>query len=74
MTAETEFAGDLNRVDRVEADSLCRDFALCLGRQMLRKLLRVPRTVDEQAAARLHFRRNVIFLNVGRVVAGDEVR
>ena len=74
MTAEAEFAGDLNCVDRVEADAFCRDLTLCLGRQMLRKLLRVPRTVDEQAAARLHFRRDVILLNVGRIVAGDEVR
>ena len=74
VTAEAELTGNLNRIDRVEADALCRDLTLCLGRQMLRKLLRIPRTVDEQAAARLHFRRDVIFLNICRVVAGDEVR
>ena len=73
MTAESEIAGDLRGVDRVQLNALICDFTLCICRNMLLKLCHIPRTIDKERAARLDFRCDVVLLDVCRVVAGYEV-
>ena len=73
MTAESEIAGNLRGVDRVQLNALICDLALCICRNVLLKLCRIPRAVDEERTARLDFRCDVVLLDICRVVAGNEV-
>ena len=73
VTAESQLLGNFRRVDRIEADLSFCNFSFRRRRKMSVELLSAPRAVDEQGAAGLYFRGNVILLDIGRVMTCDEI-
>ncbi len=73
MAAQSEFSGDLCRVNDVQVNAPARDFALDRGRQMVSHLIRAPAAVEQQRAAGLHFTGNIVLVNIGLVVHRDKV-
>ena len=74
VAAQAQLPGELDRVDGIKAQTLAGDFPFGVGGQVGFERLRVPGTVDQQGPAGANFFGNVVFFNVGGVVAGHKVR
>ena len=72
--AEADLFDDLDRVDVVELDVLFGDRVLHRGGEFFVHLLDRPRAVEQEDAAVLEVADHVVLDDIGRVVAGDEVR
>ncbi len=73
-SAETELLADLDPVDGVEMDAVFGNVFLHLAGQPFVKLPAGPRAVQKEVAALFQVLHNVVFVHIGRVVAGDEIR
>ena len=74
MIAQTERIGNLGRVDRIKGDVPVRDIPLCLGRQVGLQLSGIIGTVDEIGPSGTDLLRNIVLVEIGGVMAGDEIR
>ncbi len=73
-SAQTDFRGDLGRVDDIEVQMLPADNGFHMVRDALDGLLLVPEAVQQQGAAILDTLEDIVLLQVGGNVAGHEVR
>ena len=71
--AEAQVLGDVYGVQGIELGFLFPDTAFELRRQLMLQLLRAPDGVQQEDAALLQITDKVILIDVGLVVAGDEV-
>ena len=72
--AQAELLGDVGGVDGVEFNPVFGDGPLHGGGQAFLKLFAVPGTVEQENAARLDIGHHVVLVDIGGVVAGDEIR
>ena len=74
MIAQSEGVGNFRSVNCIEGDTAVCNVPFGLGGQVLFQLLSVIRTVDQISSAGTDLLCNVVFVQIGRVVAGDEIR
>ena len=72
--AEAEALGDIHSVDRVELDFVLGDIALHGCRQVLVEVCIAPDRIEQELAALLEAGQQVVFIDIGLLRAGDEVR
>ena len=72
--AQAQAHGQVGRVDGVEFNIVFSDIALHGRRQVTVQLLRVPGAVEQEDAAGFDIADHVVLVDIGRVVAGHEVR
>ena len=73
VAAEPVLLGDLGGVDDVEIRLFPRELAADVGGNLVFKLLRLPRAVEQQDAALFEFADDVVVLDVGLVMRSDEI-
>ena len=71
--AQADLSRDLGGVDQIEADVLVHDGLLHEVRDALEGLLGVPEAVEQQRTAVLDALEHIVFVEIGRHVAGHEV-
>ena len=72
--AESQSAADVDTVNGVELDVVLGDKSLHLAGNALVELFAAPRAVQQESTAVHQVFHHVILVNVGRIVAGNEVR
>ena len=74
VAAEVVLFGYFRRVYRIELRVLLRELAADVRWDLIFKLVRLPRAVEQKRAALFQLAYYVVVLDVGRVVRRDEVR
>ena len=72
--AESQLAGDVDGVDGVELSILFSQLAFHARRQMGFEPVHIPLAIEQEGAAGLQVFHHVVVVNIGRIVAGHEIR